>query len=65
MINTQIRQLRDSIIAMTNASPLPIEVKRLVFSEIQIAINQESDKVISEERNEQKNQEYSEVNDNE
>lgn len=65
MINAQIRQFRDSIITLTNASALPIEVKRLVFSEIQIAINQESDKVISEERNEQKNQEYSEVNDNE
>lgn len=65
MINAQIRQFRDSIIALANASALPIEVKRLVFSEIQIAINQESDKIISEERSEQKNQEYSEVNDNE
>ncbi len=50
MINTQIRRLRDSIIAITNASPLPIEVKRLVFSEIQTQINQESDRIIIEER---------------
>ena len=50
MINTQIRQLRDSIIAITNASPLPIEVKRLVFSEIQTQINQESDRIIIEEQ---------------
>lgn len=56
MINTQIRQLRDSIIAITNASPLPIEVKRLVFLEIQTQINQESDRVIIEERQEAEKQ---------
>lgn len=56
MINTQIRQLRDSIIAITNASPLPIEVKRLVFSEIQTQINQESDRIIIEERKEAEKQ---------
>lgn len=56
MINTQIRQLRDSIIAITNASPIPIEVKRLVFSEIQTQINQESDRIIIEERKEAEKQ---------
>lgn len=56
MINTQIRQLRDAIIATTNASPLPIEVKRLVFSEIQTQINQESDRIIIEERKEAEKQ---------
>lgn len=56
MINTQIRQLRDSIIAITNASPLPIEVKRLVFSEIQTQINQESDRIIIEEKKEAEKQ---------
>ncbi len=56
MINIQIRQLRDSIIAITNASPLPIEVKRLVFSEIQTQINQESDRIIIEERKEAEKQ---------
>lgn len=56
MINTQIRQLRDSIIAITNSSPLPIEVKRLVFSEIQTQINQESDRIIIEERKEAEKQ---------
>lgn len=56
MINTQIRQLRDSIIAITNANPLPIEVKRLVFSEIQTQINQESDRIIIEERKEAEKQ---------
>lgn len=52
MINTQIRQLRDSIIAMTNASPLPIEIKRLVFAEIQTQINAEADRIIIAERQE-------------
>lgn len=56
MINTQIRQLRDAIIATTNASPLPIEVKRLVFSEIQTQINKESDRIIIEERKEAEKQ---------
>lgn len=50
MINTQIRQFRDSLIAMTNASPLPIEIKRLVFAEIQTQINAESDRMIIAEK---------------
>lgn len=56
MINTQIRQFRDAIIATTNASPLPIEVKRLVFSEIQTQINMESDRIIIEEKKEAEKQ---------
>lgn len=50
MINTEIRQFRDSIIAMTNACPLPIEIKRLVFAEIQTQINSESDRMIIAEK---------------
>ena len=50
MVNTQIRQFRDSIIAMTNANPLPIEIKRLVFAEIQTQINAESDRMIIAEK---------------
>lgn len=64
MINTQIRQFRDSLIAMTNASPLPIEIKRLVFSEVQTQINSEADRIIlaeiqktEEDKKEQKEQE--------
>lgn len=69
MVNTEIRQFRDSIIAMTNACPLPIEIKRLVFAEIQIQINAESDRMIiaekkaAEEQN--KTTEESEENTNE
>lgn len=52
MVNTQIRQFRDSIIAMTNANPLPIEIKRLVFAEIQTQINNEADRIIIAEQKE-------------
>lgn len=52
MINTEIRQLRDSIITLTNASPLPIEIKRLLFLEIQTEINNEANRVIIEEKQE-------------
>jgi hypothetical protein len=55
MINTQIRQFRDSIIAMTNACQLPIEIKRLVFAEIQTQINSESERIIIAEKEQQKN----------
>lgn len=50
MINTQIRQLRDSIVAITNASPLPIEVKRLIFAEIQTHIEAEAENIILAEK---------------
>jgi hypothetical protein len=46
MINSQIRQFRDSIVAMANASPLPIEIKRLVLAEVYTAYREQSDKVI-------------------
>lgn len=63
MINTQIRQLRDSIVAITNASPLPIEIKRLVFSEIHAQVEAEAERVILTEREEAKKE--SEVKENE
>ena len=52
MVNTKIRQFRDSIIELTNASPLPIEIKRLVFAEVNVAINNEADKTILIEKQE-------------
>lgn len=57
MPNLQIRQFRDSIIALTNASPLPIEVKRLVFNELQSLIDSETEKAIAAERQELQRQE--------
>lgn len=56
MVNTQIRQFRDSIIAMTNTCLLPIEIKRLVFSEIYTQINTESDRMILAEKQEEDKQ---------
>ena len=50
MINTQIRQFRDSLIALTNANPLPIEIKRLVFGEIKMQIDLEAENVLKMER---------------
>ena len=52
-MNNQIRQFRDSIIAMVNASPIPIEIKRLIFSEIQLQISTESNRVIALEKEEE------------
>lgn len=63
MINTQIRQFKDSIIAMANASPLPIEIKRLVFAEIQTQINIEAEKVILLEKQESNNSKEENKND--
>ena len=63
MINTQIRQFKDSIIAIANASPLPIEIKRLVFAEIQTQINIEAEKVILLEKQESNNSKEEKNND--
>ncbi len=49
MINVQIRQFREDIILKTNASPLPVEVKRLVFAEIMKQLEETADSVICEE----------------
>lgn len=49
MINAQIRQFRENIISVTNASPLPIEVKRLVFEEVRQQLENVADNVIKEE----------------
>lgn len=55
MVNAEIRRLRDTIIAVINASPLPIEVKRLVVSEIINNISKLSDDVINKEESEKEN----------
>ena len=57
MVNTEIRQFRDMLIAMTNASPLPIEVKRLVFSEVKMQIDLEAEKILQMEKEEMKKEE--------
>ena len=57
MVNTEIRQFRDMLIAMTNASPLPIEVKRLIFSEVKMQIDLETEKILQMEKEEMKKEE--------
>lgn len=59
MVNTEIRQFRDMLIAMTNASPLPIEIKRLVFSEVKMQIDLETEKILQMEKEESKKEEES------
>ena len=54
MINSQIRQFRDSIAAVANASPLPIEIKRLVFAEVYTIFSAQADKIIAMEQNQPK-----------
>lgn len=53
MINAQIRQFRDSIMAVTNANPLPIEIKRLVLAEVYTIISDKADIVILAEKSNQ------------
>lgn len=50
MIDLEIRQYRDSIIAMTNASQIPIEVKRLALLEVYNMVVAESERIIHEEK---------------
>ena len=51
MDNLGIRNFRDTLIALCNGSDLPIEVKRLVFSEINSLLKAEADKEIINEHN--------------
>ena len=59
-INLLIRKLQEDIMKITNESPLPIEVKRLVFNEFARAVAQEADRVAMEEMNKQKSDENTE-----
>jgi hypothetical protein len=52
-MNLLIRKLQEDIVKVTNESPLPIEVKRLVFNEIARAVAQEADRVAMEEMSKQ------------
>ena len=46
MINRDIRELEDNIIALLNASDVPIEAKRLIVSNIYNLVTKEADKAI-------------------
>lgn len=59
-INTEIVQFQQSIVALINLSPLPIEVKRLAVSEVLNNIVEARNQVIQQERQqEQKSEEDS------
>ena len=55
MINKEIRQLEDHIINILNDSPIEIEVKRLVVSNIMFKLEKESDKIIIAEMRQEEN----------
>ena len=50
MVNLEIRKFKETIVTMVNASPLPIEVKRMAFNEIAQAINEAANTAIMEEQ---------------
>lgn len=50
MINTEIVQFQQSLVAIINISQLPIEVKRLVVSEILTNIADTRNQVIQQEK---------------
>lgn len=60
MVNTEIRKFRESIISTTNDSPLPIEIKRLVFAEVMTQINEEAQRVLAAELQEAERQKVDE-----
>lgn len=51
-MNAEIRKFRDTLVAITNVSLLPMEVKRMVFAEVLNAVTAESDKIIQQEMQE-------------
>lgn len=50
MLDIEIRQFRDDLIDFVNQCKLPLEVKRLVFNEVQKAISEASDNFINQQK---------------
>lgn len=50
MVNLEIRRFKETIVTMVNASPLPIEVKRMAFNEVAQAINDAANAAVMEEQ---------------
>lgn len=61
-MNKRIRELEDRIIATLNESDVPIEVKRLIISNVLNLVMKESDKVIAYEIQEGGNKNGSKAN---
>ena len=56
-MNSNVRKLEDTIIALLNSSDVEIEVKRLIVCNILYLVEKEADKAIVAELREQKLQE--------
>lgn len=48
-MNYKIRKLEDDIVALINASDVPIEAKRLILADIQTMIEKKSTQIIAAE----------------
>lgn len=48
-MNLEIHRLKETIINLVNASPLPIEVKRMVLSEVTMAASESAKAELAEE----------------
>lgn len=53
-MNKKIRALRDGIIALINDANIPIEIVRLVLTEILVEVEKQSQKAIQEEDEQEK-----------
>lgn len=63
MINTEIVQFQQSLVAIINLSQLPIEVKRLVVSEILTNIADTRNQVIQQEKQQMQDENKKETED--
>ena len=48
-MDSEIRALQDALLTLTNASPIPIEAKRLILENLLIKVTEKANLVISEE----------------
>ena len=64
-MNLEIHNFKETIIKLINASPLPIEVKRMALSEIMMAVNDASKNALEEEMKAYKEQRESRESDGE
>ena len=49
-MNLEIYRFKETILAMINASPLPLEVKRMALNEVAGAVNEAANNAILEEK---------------
>lgn len=54
MLNLETRKFRETLIKVTNESPLPIEIKRLVFLEVMGQVEKASEDAIRQKLEEMK-----------